>query len=82
MKDYGVMIDNGYKDWEDASTNADWYDTYDAALAAGMEAFADEEVDEVKVAVFEDGEIEDFPLTLRREDGSIHQYRGGERLWA
>ena len=30
----------------------------------------------------EDGDVlDDFPLTLMREDGTINQYRNGERLW-
>lgn len=59
---------------------ADWYDSYDRALEEAEKEFENQDVVEVMVAVWEDGDIEDFPLYLRRENGTINQYRNG-RLW-
>lgn len=82
MKEYAVLILGGDWGYEIDDDNANWYSNWDDAFSAAEIAFDDQEVQEVHLTAYEDGEPEDFPLEFRREDGGIHQYKAGERLWA
>lgn len=66
--------------WRD-SDMADWFETWEEAYEAAEQAFEDPEVEETVITIFEDGDAEDFPLYMIRENGSINQYRNGELLW-
>lgn len=81
-KEYAVNIKKANCDgnWKTADM-ADWYQSFGEAIDNAEKKFNDPEVQEVMIAVWEDGEIEDFPLYLVREDGVIRQYKNGERLW-
>ncbi len=83
MKEYAVNIryKNSDEDWEQ-NDNADWFETWAEAFEAAEESFSDSEVEEVKITTFEDGEVVGSPLYMLLEDGSVHQYQNGERLWA
>lgn len=82
-KDYAVNIKkiNSSEDWETADM-ANWRDTYEAAITAAEEAFEDPEIVETMITVFEDGEVDGTPLHMVLEDGDVHQYQNGTRLWA
>ena len=79
--DYAVNVRYGHSgpDWEDADM-ADWYGSYEEAITAAENEFANPEVQEVMVTTWEDGEIEDFPLYMEREQGMITQYKNGKRF--
>lgn len=81
-KEYSVNIKktSSYNDWNSADM-ADWCLSYDTALKAAEEAFKDPTTIETMVAIWEEGEIEDFPLHMVRESGIIVHYKNGERLW-
>ena len=73
---YQVVVNNDFD-------NAEIYETWIVAFFAAYGAFNDDRVKFVDIYTMdEDGDIlDDFPLTLVREDGAINQYRNGERLW-
>lgn len=82
-KEYSVNKRYSYSedDWVSGDL-ADWNETYEEAFAAAEEAFDDPDVEEVMFALWEDGEIETYPLhMIRGEDGRIHQYKNGQLLW-
>lgn len=82
-KDYAVNVkrsDSG-DDWKETDM-ASWTKSYRDAVGTGEEAFEDPEVEEVMVTVWEDGDIEDSPLRMVKENGIIVQYKNGQRLWA
>ena len=54
---------------------------YDEAYDAAEKAFSDPDVMEVRLNIWEDGEIEDTPLRMVREDGNIRHYKGETVLW-
>lgn len=83
MKEYAMNVryTNGGSDWNEAD-NADWFETWEEAFEAAEEAFSDQEIEEAMITVFENGDVEGSPLHMIREDGDIHQYQNGERLWA
>jgi hypothetical protein len=73
---YQVVVNNDFD-------NAEIYETWSEAFDAAHDAFDDDTVKFVDIYTLdEDGDVlDDFPLTLVREDGTINQYRNGERLW-
>ena len=73
---YQVVANNDFD-------NAEFYETWNEAFNAAHDAFNDDAVKFVDIYTLdEDGDVlDDFPLTLIREDGTINQYRNGERLW-
>jgi hypothetical protein len=73
---YQVVVNNDFD-------NAEIYETWNGAFDAAHDAFDDDTVKFVDICTLdEDGDVlDDFPLTLVREDGTINQYRNGERLW-
>lgn len=81
-KEYSVNVRHSDETYFECfiADKADWYDSYDKALEEAEKEFENQDVVEVMVAVWEDGDIEDFPLYLRKENGTINQYRNG-RLW-
>ena len=81
-KEYAVNIEsvNSDSDWNTADM-ADWYDSYDEAYDAAEKAFSDPDVMEVRLNIWEDGEIEDTPLRMVREDGNNRHYKGETVLW-
>lgn len=82
-KDYAVNIKtlNSDNDWETADM-ADWFDSYSAAYEAAEKAFEENpEILETVLTIWVDGEVDSNPLHMVLEDGAIHQYQGGERLW-
>lgn len=83
MKEYAVNIRRAGSDddWQEAD-QADWFEAWNDAFEAAEGEFEDAEVEEVMLAVYEDGDIVNSPLHMVREDGGIHQYQDGERLWA
>ena len=81
-KEYAVNVRYSHSDeeWRE-SDKANWYDTYAAAIAAAEKEFEYEDIEEVMVSVYEDGEIEDSPLYMRMENGIVIQEQNGQRLW-
>lgn len=73
---YQVVVNNDFD-------NAEIYETWSEAFDTAYDAFDDDAVKFVDIYTLdEDGDVlDDFPLTLAREDGAINQYRNGERLW-
>ena len=73
---YQVVVNNDFD-------NAEIYETWNGAFDAAHDAFNDDRVKFVDIYTLdEDGDVlDDFPLTLVREDGAINQYRNGEHLW-
>ena len=68
-------------DWNTADM-ADWFETYEEAFSAAEKAFEEPDVTETVLTIFEDGEVAGTPLHMVLEDGDIHQYQNGMRLWA
>jgi hypothetical protein len=82
-KEYAVNIKsvNSDSEWNTAD-RADWYESYNEAYDAAEKAFEDPDVMEAHVSIWEDGEIDDFPLRMVREDGDVRHYQGETLLWA
>ena len=82
-KEYAVNIEsvNSDSDWNTADM-ADWCKSYSEAYDAAEKAFEDPDVMEAHVSIWEDGEIDDFPLRMVREDGDVRHYQGETLLWA
>ncbi|ERI74020.1 Uncharacterised protein [[Clostridium] symbiosum] len=82
-KEYAVNIElvNSDSEWNTAD-RADWYESYSEAYDAAEKAFEDPDVMEAHVSVWEDGEIDDSPLRMVREDGDVRHYKGETLLWA
>ena len=61
---------------------ANWYNTYSAAFDAAEKA-AEElpEGERMCLGIFEGGDMADFPLELRNENGIVEQWQNGTHYW-